>query len=179
MVKRKFDSEEEFETIAQPAFKRVAIRTTGFSTQGQMDVAMDDMPMVETPSSDHTPDFPGAYPPTSQTLYPFPTKHDDMDMDESPSSPESLTGPRLSKSSADPVHGSVMDNRYPSDASSIAASTQLQPRGRNASCACPRIPKLMLSQYSNEEGKRTMWSHCEGCGAMDMVMRCDGQPVTC
>jgi hypothetical protein len=177
MVKRKFDDEEEFETIAQPALKRVAIRTTGFSTQGQIDVAMDEMPMVETPNSDHAPIFPGAYPPSSQTLYPFPMKHDDMDCDESPSSPDSSIGSHLSKSSTDPIHGRVIENRYPSNASSI--STQLQPRTRNESCACPRIPKLVLAQYTNEEGKRTMWSHCEGCGAMDMVMGCDGQPVTC
>lgn len=181
MVKRKFDDEEEFETITQPALKRVAIRT-GFSTQGQMDVAMNDMPSVEmSPANDQMPSFPGAYayPPTSQTLYPFPSKQDDMDCDDAPSSPDSSIGSSLGKSSTDPAHGRVMENRYPSDASSVAASTLLQPRTRNTSCACPQIPKLVLAQYSNEDGKRTMWSHCESCGAMDMVLRCDGQPVTC
>ncbi|KAG8798256.1 hypothetical protein FRC18_008720 [Serendipita sp. 400] len=103
-----------------------------------------------------------------------------MDMDDgTTSSPETSTFLQLSKSAADPSHGRIVDNRYPSNASSIAASTLLQPRTRNSSCACPTIPKLRLSQYGNEEGKRTMWSHCETCGAMDMVVRCDGQPLLC
>lgn len=135
----------------------------------------------------------GAYPPTSQSLYPFPSKRDEMDCDEHVSSPES-SSPLLGKAASDPVHGNVVDNRHPSNASSIAA---LQPRTRNTSCACvplpfssfflsdglncscSQIPKLVLAQYCNEEGKRTMWSHCEGCGAMDMVLGCNGQPIFC
>lgn len=178
MVKRKYTDEEEFDVHPQPAVKRIAIRTE-FSTQGQMDIEMDDVPTVETPSDGDgsSPFYTGAYPPTSQSLYPFPTKRDDMECDEpaSASSPESLS-PMLSKAASDPVRGNVMDNRHLSNASSVSA---LQPRTRNSSCACPTIPKLILAQYSNDEGKRTMWSHCEGCGAMDMVLGCNGEPITC
>ena len=75
-----------------------------------------------------------AYPPTTQSLYPFPTKKDDMDCDDGAYSPETSVSP-LSKLANDPVHAYVGDNRYPSNASSIAASTLLQPRTRNTSCA--------------------------------------------
>jgi hypothetical protein len=176
MVKRKYTDEEELDAHPQPAVKRIAIRTE-LGVEGQMDVDMDDMPTVETPSEDSSSFYTGAYPPTSQSLYPFPVKRDDMECDDSvsASSPES-SSPVLSKSASDPIHANVVDNRHPSNASSINA---LQPRTRSTSCACPQIPKLILAQYTNEQGKRTMWSHCEGCGAMDMVLGCNGEPVCC
>ncbi|CAG8603830.1 10229_t:CDS:2 [Acaulospora colombiana] len=193
MVKRKYSDEEEFDVHPQPAVKRIAIRTE-FPAQGQMDVEMDDMqsgisphdserssPMFTGQSSIHlalsrasrSQRGPRAYPPTSQTLYPFPVKRDDMDCEDTFSNSPGSSSP-INRASTDPVHGHVTNNRHPSNASSIAA---LQPRTRNTSCACPQIPKLILAQYANEEGKRTMWSHCEGCGAMDMVLGCDGQPT--
>ncbi|PVF93823.1 hypothetical protein CPB86DRAFT_714588 [Serendipita vermifera] len=174
MVKRKYSDEEEFDV--HPVMKRIAIRTE-FPAQGQMDVEMDDMQSGISPNDSErsSPMFTGAYPPTSQALYPFPVKRDDMDCDDTISSSPGSSSP-INRASADPVHGHVMNNRHPSNASSIAA---LQPRTRNTSCACPQIPKLILAKYANEEGKRTMWSHCEGCGAMDMVLGCDGQPVLC
>jgi hypothetical protein len=56
-----------------------------------------------------------------------------MECDDSVSvsSPES-SSPLLSKAASDPVHGNVVDNRHPSNASSINA---LQPRTRSTSCA--------------------------------------------
>ncbi|CAG7853896.1 SubName: Full=Uncharacterized protein {ECO:0000313/EMBL:CCA67928.1} [Serendipita indica DSM 11827] len=182
MVKRKYsDEEQEFDdSYAQPVHKRIAIRTQAPANQGQMDIEMgfDDVSAAQTPNDDSSSIFTAAYPPTSQSLYPFPTKKDDMDCDDGAYSPETSVSP-LSKMASDPVHGQVVDNRYPSNASSIAASTLLQPRTRNASCTCPQIPRLVLAQYANEDGKKTMWSHCTNCGAMDMVLRCDGSPVLC
>lgn len=182
MVKRKLQEEEEFDAydaLPQPAFKRIAIRTEfSHQNQGQMDVEMDAAEPVETPNDEGSPNFSGAYPPTTQSLYPFPQKGDDMDMDGAPSSPES-SSPLVRSGASDPVHGHIVDNRYPSNASSVSSSAMLQPRTRNTSCACPQIPKLVLANYGNEEGKRTMWSHCQSCGAMDLVLKCDGQPVLC
>jgi len=34
---------------------------------------------------------------------------------------------------------------------------------------CTQIPKLRMACASNGNGSRTMWSHCEQCGAISMV----------
>jgi hypothetical protein len=37
---------------------------------------------------------------------------------------------------------------------------------------CTQIPKLRMACASGVNGQRTMWSHCEQCGAISMV-ECD------
>ena len=55
-----------------------------------------------------------------------------------------------------------------STASSIGllqpASTALQHGGN-----CTQIPRLRMASHAGIDGKRTLWSHCENCGAIDMV----------
>jgi len=43
---------------------------------------------------------------------------------------------------------------------------------------CMQIPKLRLSAYPNADGERTMWTHCEECGAIEMIKGCNGQPLS-
>jgi len=34
---------------------------------------------------------------------------------------------------------------------------------------CTQIPRLRLSSHAGLNGARTLWSHCESCGAIEMV----------
>ncbi|KAI0287449.1 hypothetical protein BC826DRAFT_865209, partial [Russula brevipes] len=34
---------------------------------------------------------------------------------------------------------------------------------------CTQIPKLRVACASSSHGQRTMWSHCEQCGAIEMI----------
>ncbi|KAI0267079.1 hypothetical protein BC834DRAFT_822972, partial [Gloeopeniophorella convolvens] len=34
---------------------------------------------------------------------------------------------------------------------------------------CTQIPKLRVACASGTNGQRTMWSHCEQCGAIEMI----------
>jgi len=34
---------------------------------------------------------------------------------------------------------------------------------------CTQIPKLRVACESNSHGQRSMWSHCEQCGAIEMI----------
>ncbi|KAH9983627.1 hypothetical protein BJV74DRAFT_797332 [Russula compacta] len=34
---------------------------------------------------------------------------------------------------------------------------------------CTQIPKLRVACASGSDGQRTMWSHCEQCGAIEMI----------
>jgi len=34
---------------------------------------------------------------------------------------------------------------------------------------CTQIPKLRVACASSSQGQRTMWSHCEQCGAIEMI----------
>ncbi|KAG9008504.1 hypothetical protein FRB94_013117 [Tulasnella sp. JGI-2019a] len=43
-------------------------------------------------------------------------------------------------------------------------STALQHGGN-----CTTIPRLRLSSHAGLNGSRTLWSHCESCGAIEMV----------
>ncbi|KAI0044347.1 hypothetical protein FA95DRAFT_1497229 [Auriscalpium vulgare] len=35
--------------------------------------------------------------------------------------------------------------------------------------ACTQIPKLRMACQSGTNGQRSMWSHCEQCGAIEMI----------
>ncbi|KAF7797966.1 hypothetical protein EIP86_009173 [Pleurotus ostreatoroseus] len=47
----------------------------------------------------------------------------------------------------------------------------IQPRGNSFTHHgnCHQIPKLRMSCAAGPNGQRTMWAHCEQCGAIEMV----------
>jgi len=63
------------------------------------------------------------------------------------------------------------DNCAPSSNSSVGLLQPSSPfihHGAN----CTQIPKLKIACASGVNGQRTMWSHCENCGAISVV-ECD------
>ncbi|KAI0321057.1 hypothetical protein OF83DRAFT_1081180 [Amylostereum chailletii] len=45
----------------------------------------------------------------------------------------------------------------------------LQPKPSFHHGNCTQIPKLRIACSSGTHGQRTMWSHCEQCGAIEMI----------
>jgi len=43
---------------------------------------------------------------------------------------------------------------------------------------CTQIPKLRFSAYPDADGERTMYTHCEGCGAIEIIKGHNGQPLS-
>ncbi|KAA1471879.1 hypothetical protein DENSPDRAFT_143240 [Dentipellis sp. KUC8613] len=44
-----------------------------------------------------------------------------------------------------------------------------EPKGNFHHGSCTQIPKLRIACSAGTNGQRTMWSHCEQCGAIEMV----------
>jgi hypothetical protein len=185
MVKRKF--EDEVDAPKPQTFKRPSCATRPVNLPSiSLDVDMGtgvtqpqytfNPVVIEQPSSPYSipSSATSSYLPTSQAFYPFPSMDNEV-MECDDLSPIS----KLSRTASDPVY----ENRYPSNAStnSTLSNGLMQPKdqgyGHHGS-GCTQIPKLRLSAYPNADGERTMWTHCEECGAIEMIKGCNGQPLS-
>jgi len=162
-LKRKFDGDADAEYSAAKQLKLDLVPFPNFDN----DVAMSDAPYEEphhvrlsssassTSSSEYSPSPLSSVPQYPEfNLYPFAffdqsTQLGTQDIDE-------FGRPRYTHPS--PTLDSV----------SLLQPTQASPfthHGRT----CTQIPKLRVACSPGVNGTRTMWSHCEECGAIEMV----------
>lgn len=193
MVKRKFeDDAEDVVLTPRPSFKRPAYASNASATQQvlssvpvvgidvdmQMDTMANDYPASNSPASAWTPSAYGSSP-AAATLYPFPSLEETgMDCDD-----HSKTNSH--RPAFDPVYGRVSDNRFSSDASTVSTNSTTtglfqpsQDSYTHHGPQCKSVPKIRLSGYPNANGERSMWTHCEDCGAIEMIKGCSGDALT-
>ncbi|KZV82137.1 hypothetical protein EXIGLDRAFT_702935 [Exidia glandulosa HHB12029] len=160
MVKRKF-SDELLDTSAAVQFPRQAKRQFSYndlpSATMDVDMAMDCDASAHTSSStpEQSPtalpaqgEAPSQYP--AFDLYPLPSFAMDCDM------------------------GMQTNNTQPTTPVDDAKVGIMQPTTAHVGGSvhgphCTSIPKLRLSCSAGLMGRRTMWTHCEQCGAIEMV----------
>ncbi|TFK54514.1 hypothetical protein OE88DRAFT_1724120 [Heliocybe sulcata] len=165
-MKRKFDAEavDAFPTTNHKQMKLVPFP----SDESDNDVAMSDAsmsdaePMMDpyhhirlpstastmSTSSDGSAESPASYP--SFDLYPFPNAY-----------------------GANQAEQYLQSTYMLSPETSAKMAALLEPRNtvalRHYSPNCSQIPKLRIACATGLTGSRTMWSHCEQCGAIQMV----------
>jgi len=102
------------------------------------------------------------YPSTPSSCYPsfelYPEVETPMDVD-------------MDASSDSPLHSHHQHS--PSTASTDSHLGLMQPSTGTTALQhggnCTQIPRLRLSSHAGLNGCRTLWSHCESCGAIEMV----------
>ncbi|KDN46413.1 hypothetical protein RSAG8_04357, partial [Rhizoctonia solani AG-8 WAC10335] len=101
--------------------------------------------LATTASSHDSPAYPHF------DLYPFPTFGDADMMDSNPAFDSGKQGNR-----SDSTIGLMQPQTIASDFVHHGAS-------------CSQIPRLRLASHPGLEGRRSLWSHCIECGAVEMV----------
>lgn len=155
-TKRKFDDSEETSTTAYVPVKqtKVAPTTEAIITE-DVDMDNDDAPspapslasLATTASSHSSPAYPHF------DLYPFPSSGD-ADMIDSNLDPRK--------------------NAFSTHSRSDSAVGLLQPQSITGDFVhhganCSQIPRLRMASHPGLDGRRSLWSHCIECGAVEMV----------
>ncbi|KAI0743329.1 hypothetical protein C8Q80DRAFT_1220371 [Daedaleopsis nitida] len=159
-IKRKFD--DEFDDAAPTNGKQAKLIPFPNSTDLDSDVAMSDASMSDLE-------------PLAIPTHPF---HVRLPSDASYASSATSDSPRNSPFDLYPTdtdsYMSVSSHGYP-DASLNPSSKSvglIQPRGNGFTHHgqnCTQIPKLRMACSAGPNGRRSMWAHCEECGAIEMV----------
>ncbi|CAE6489391.1 unnamed protein product [Rhizoctonia solani] len=149
--KRKFDDAEELvqDTYVPVKHTKVAPITEPMVTE-DVDMGSDDAPspapslasLATTASSHNSPAYPHF------DLYPFPTSGDGMD--------------------SNPAFDSMKHGRSDSTVGLMQPQTiasDFVHHGAN----CSQIPRLRIASHPGLDGRRSLWSHCIECGAVEMV----------
>ncbi|CAE6499001.1 unnamed protein product [Rhizoctonia solani] len=150
--KRKFDDAEELfqDTHVSTKHTKVAPMAEPVVTE-DVDMGSDDAPspapslasLATTASSHNSPSYPHF------DLYPFPTSGDADMMDSNPAFD-------YMKQRSDSTVGLMQPQTIAGD---------FVHHGTN----CSQIPRLRLASHPGLEGRRSLWSHCIECGAVEMV----------
>lgn len=158
MAKRKFDDSEDlsYQTYAPAKHSKVAPVTEPIVTE-DIDMGMDDAPspapslasLATTASSQGSPSYPNF------DLYPFPT-FGDADMMDSNSAPDFRKNSGSTSSRSDSNVGLLQPQTVSGD---------FVHHGTN----CSQIPRLRMASHPGLDGRRSLWSHCIECGAVEMV----------
>jgi len=155
-AKRKFDDCEEpsYEAYIPIKHTKVAPTTEAIVTQ---DIDMDDdapspapslASLATTASSQGSPAYPNF------DLYPFPSYGGDADMMDSEFDPRKSFASTSSRS--DSNVGLLQPQSMSGDLIHHGAS-------------CSQIPRLRMASHPGLDGRRSLWSHCIECGAVEMV----------
>ncbi|KAL5631966.1 hypothetical protein ACGC1H_000107 [Rhizoctonia solani] len=150
--KRKFDDAEELfqDTHVSTKHTKVAPMVEPVVTE-DVDMGSDDAPspapslasLATTASSHNSPAYPHF------DLYPFPTSGDADMMESNPAFD-------YMKQRSDSTVGLMQPQTIAGD---------FVHHGAN----CSQIPRLRLASHPGLEGRRSLWSHCIECGAVEMV----------
>ncbi|CAE6474236.1 unnamed protein product [Rhizoctonia solani] len=153
--KRKFDDAEELAHEAYVPIKHTKVTAIAEPMVTEdVDMGGDDAPspapslasLATTASSHNSPAYPHF------DLYPFPTSGDADMIDSDPG-----FDPRKQASGrSDSTVGLMQPQTIASD---------FVHHGAN----CSQIPRLRLASHPGLDGRRSLWSHCIECGAVDMV----------
>ncbi|KAG8744444.1 hypothetical protein FRC10_010114 [Ceratobasidium sp. 414] len=156
-TKRKFDDCEEVSSEACTPTKhtKVAPVTNAIITPDVDMGGMDDAPSpapslasLATASSQGSPSYPHF------DLYPFPSFGGDADMMDPSADPRKAFASSHSRS--DSGIGLLQPQSMSGD---------IVHHGIN----CSQIPRLRMASHPGLDGRRSLWSHCIECGAVEMV----------
>ncbi|RPD78505.1 hypothetical protein L226DRAFT_598099 [Lentinus tigrinus ALCF2SS1-7] len=159
-LKRKFSA--EFDDVAPTNGKQAKLVPFPNSSHLDSDVAMSDASMSDLE-------------PLSIPAHPF---HIRLPSNASYASSASSDSPRNSLFDLYPTESdsymSVSAHGFPD--STVNASQKsvglIQPKGNGFTHHgqnCAQIPKLRMACSAGPNGRRSMWAHCEECGAIEMV----------
>lgn len=166
MVKRKFSDElltvdAHLQHQAKRHFAELSVHTS------TMDVDMDASEPLKTTDSSPAHSV-AALPPAAQgnisypafDLYPLPSYAMDCD----------TAAPTQPVTPVDDVKGvGLMQPTHVAGSSSNPNASMAHVGGSVHGPHCTQIPKLRMSCSAGLYGRRTMWTHCEQCGAIEMV----------
>lgn len=152
-TKRKFDDAEELAHDAYVPVKHTKVAPIAEPVVTEdVDMGSDDAPspapslasLATTASSHNSPAYPHF------DLYPFPTSGDADMMDSNPA--------------FDPRKQARSDSTVGLMQPQTAANDFIH-HGAN----CSQIPRLRIASHPGLDGRRSLWSHCIECGAVEMV----------
>lgn len=153
-TKRKFDDAQELAHDAYVPIKHTKVAPTAEPMVTEdIDMGSDDAPspapslasLATTASSHNSPAYPHF------DLYPFPTSGDADMMDSNP-----VFDSRKHADRSDSTIGLMQPQTIASDFIHHGAN-------------CSQIPRLRLASHPGLDGRRSLWSHCIECGAVEMV----------
>jgi hypothetical protein len=133
-----------FPTFATPAYSQLAINTSSTSDRSPNN-SISSLPSASPLS---------AYP--AFDLYPEVETPMDVDM-------ESASSTHHHSSSISSINSATSSS--PTMTSGLLQPVMSLQHGGN----CTSIPRLRMSSHKGIHGTRTLWSHCESCGAIEMV----------